>query len=260
MPLSESDTADESLDFPQADSDNASLQTWVLHGDAWWLCGHMGRNSWWFHQAHEFIMTKSEVPTQQKVYSMRVSCKQDPTPFSSIREKPRGDMENRPPPVPAQGFKSNSDKMLDVQQPPFLICCAHRDEKVASGRSRPLWRGFIRYYNLSFLQGRGQRWLLFAPYFMARKIIDPNRVHLVHMEVLCRNGLCSTRCSAALNGRKSTKKERKFNHFVTKWNQRFISLSAVGSGLQTATCDNLMSGQAATISESVVFVQSCWAW
>ncbi|CAK6951768.1 Double-stranded RNA-dependent protein kinase [Scomber scombrus] len=40
-------------------------------------------------------------------------------------------MENRPPPVPAQGFESNSDKMLDVQQPPFLICGADLDEKVA---------------------------------------------------------------------------------------------------------------------------------
>lgn len=85
--------------------------------------------------------------------------------------------------------------MLDVQQPLFLICDADLDEKVASGRSRPFWRGFIRYYNLSFLQGQGQRWLLFAPYFMARKIIDPRRVHLVHMEVLCRNGFCSTQCS-----------------------------------------------------------------
>lgn len=47
-------------------------------------------------------------------------------------------MENKPPPVPAQGIKSDSDKMLDVQQPPFLICGADIDEKVASGRSRPL--------------------------------------------------------------------------------------------------------------------------
>lgn len=32
---------------------------------------------------------------------------------------------------------------------------------------------------------------------MARKIIDPRGVHLVHMAVLCRNGFCSTRCSVA---------------------------------------------------------------
>lgn len=106
-------------------------------------------------------------------------------------------MGNKPPPVPAQGIKSNSNKMLNVQQPPFLICSADTDEKVASGRSRPLWRVFIRYYNLRFLQGQGQRWLLFAPYFMARKIIDPLRVHLVHKEVLCRTGLCSTQCNTA---------------------------------------------------------------
>lgn len=61
-----------------------------------------------------------------------------------------------------------------------------------------LSRVFIWYYNLRILQGQGQRWLLFAPYFMARKIIDPRRVHLVHMEVLCRNGLCSTQCSTAV--------------------------------------------------------------
>ena len=119
----------------------------------------------------------------------------------SLREKPRGDMESVPP-VPAQRLESNSDKMLDVQQSPFLICGAELDEKVAGGRSKLLWRGFIRYYNLSFLQGQGQRWLLFAPYFMARKIINPHRVHLVHMEVLFRNGFCSTQCSTALTSPK----------------------------------------------------------
>lgn len=157
------------------------------------------KHTGWLHRAHEFIMTGSWVPTQQKVCSMRgrETAKQDPTPPFSLREKLRGDSESRPPPVPAQGLESNSDKMLDVQQPPFLICGADLDEKVASGRSRPLWRGFIRYYNLSFLQGQGQRWLLFAPYFMARKIFDPRRLHLVHMEVLCRNGFCGTQCSTA---------------------------------------------------------------
>lgn len=59
------------------------------------------------------------------------------SPFS-LREKPRGDAENKPPPVTARGIESNSDKMLDVQQPPFFICGTDIDEKVASGRSRPL--------------------------------------------------------------------------------------------------------------------------
>lgn len=34
MHLSESGLVDESLDFPQADGNNATLQTWVLHSDA----------------------------------------------------------------------------------------------------------------------------------------------------------------------------------------------------------------------------------
>lgn len=63
-----------------------------------------------------------------------------------------------------------------------FICGANADEKVVSGRSATLWRVFIRYCNVRLLQGRGQRWLLFTPYFMARKIIDPPKVHLVHME------------------------------------------------------------------------------
>lgn len=107
-------------------------------------------------QAREFSMTGSELPTKQNVCSRRVSCKWTPAVFSSLCEKPRGDMEHKPPPVPAQGFKSNSDKMLGVQQPPFLICGANIDEKVVSGRSTSIWRVFIRYYNLSLLQGRGE--------------------------------------------------------------------------------------------------------
>lgn len=34
IPLSESDTADESPDFPQADGDNGASQSWILHSDA----------------------------------------------------------------------------------------------------------------------------------------------------------------------------------------------------------------------------------
>lgn len=45
MGLSESGSVDESLGFPQADSNNTTLQTWTLNSDARWLCGHMGRNS-----------------------------------------------------------------------------------------------------------------------------------------------------------------------------------------------------------------------
>lgn len=168
-----------------------------------------------FHQAHEFIMTRSEVPTQQNVFSMRVSCKRDPTPFP-ISVRNQGETWKADLPLfHAQGFESNSDKMLDVQQPPFLICAADLDEKVASGRSRRLWRGFIRYYNISFLQGQGQRWLLFAPYFMARKIIDPRWVHLVHMEVLFRNGLRSTQCSTACaRGKRRTVRKETMEIFV----------------------------------------------
>lgn len=166
----------------------------VIHDDCvamWWKRLWVISSGPWVHYDH----IRSADPA--KCLQNESQLKAGPHTLSSLREKPRGDIESRPPPVPAQGFESNSDKMLDVQQPPFLICGADLDEKVASGRSRPLWRGFIRYYNLSFLQGQGQRWLLFAPYFMARKIIDPHRVHLVHMEVLFRNSLCSTQCSTA---------------------------------------------------------------
>lgn len=103
---------------------------------------------------------------------------------------------------------------------------------------------------------------------MAREISDPRRVHLVHMEILFGNGLSSTQRSTALIApeREANKncedgnKER-FVSFYTKPLQfkdcdqmkSELPLNSVGSGLQTAACDNLMRA----ISESVVFAQSC---
>lgn len=77
---------------------------------------------------------------------------------------------------------------------------ANADEKVVSGSSTALWRVFIRRCNLRLLQGwvGGQRWLPVTLYFMARKIIDPHKVHLVHMEVgrvfVARAAAVSKRC------------------------------------------------------------------
>ncbi len=61
MHLSESGSVDESLDIPQADSNNATLQTWVLNSDAWWLCGHTGSNS-----LDDFIRPLSSLRPNQK--------------------------------------------------------------------------------------------------------------------------------------------------------------------------------------------------
>lgn len=73
----------------------------------------------------------------------------------------------------------------------FFICGANVDEKVVRGRSTTVWKGFffIRYCNLRLLQGRGQRWLLFTPFFMARKIIDTQSPPGSHGG---RDGLCGT--------------------------------------------------------------------
>ena len=161
--------------------------------------------------------------------------------------------------------------MLDVQQPPFLICGADLDEKVASGRSRPLWRGFIRYYNLSFLQGQGQRWLLFAPYFMARKIFDPRRLHLVHMEVLFENCFCGTQCSTACIAPKwevnkdCVKGDDDRVLFYTKKLQfQHCNQMKPAQWFQIWRVQHVtslwVSFRAPAISEPVVFVQSCWAW
>lgn len=190
----------------QSDSNNLSLQTWTLHGDKWWLCYHVGKT------LDDFIGPLSSLRPAYKCQPSKMSAAVESAvsgtphlPFLLSLSLSR--METwrpqppplAPPPFPYRGLESNSDKMLNVQQPPFLICGTDLDEKAVSSRSRPLWKGFIRYYSLSFLQGRGQRWLLFAPYFMARKIINPCRVHLVHMEVFFRRGYRSTQSKNSLH-------------------------------------------------------------
>jgi len=223
-------------------------------------------------------MTRAEVPTQQNVCNMRVSCKRDPIPFPpSVRDGEGGGggggTWRAPPPHTHTHTHSHSyflTKGLSLIQarcwmfnsPLFLMCGADLDEKVTSGKSRTLWRGFIRYDNLSFLQGKGQRWLLFAPYFMARKIIDPCRVHLVHMEVTCLGmGFCSTQCSTSAKQEAKRKQwgkkcfvESNFDFsIVTIWSQSLISLSLVSSGLQHVTLSWVSSPR---LSVSLLFPYS----
>lgn len=121
--------------YRQADCNNPALLTWILHGDARWLCGRMGEALWMISSGPWVHYDQSRSANLAKCLSAVCRTPQTCLP---LREKARGDVENKPPPVPARGIKTNSDKMLDVQQPPFLICGADTDEKVASGRSRPL--------------------------------------------------------------------------------------------------------------------------
>lgn len=109
-----------------------------------------------------------------------------------------GDIETHPPPCRPRDLGLMQTRCCLLKQRLFLICGVGLHEKVQSGRNKPLWKGFIRYYNLSFLQGQGQRWLRFTPYSLARKIIAPCRVHLVHMEVLFNQVVFhSTQCNRA---------------------------------------------------------------
>lgn len=137
----------------------------------------------WPHRADDFTPTTSGLLTQRNVCSRKVWRELDPPASSPVCEKPRGAKRTNLP-----LFLSKGSGIIQTRWRMFagrlsFICGANADEEVVSGRSTTLWRVFIRYCNLRLLQGRGQRWLLFTPHFMARKIIDPHKVHLVHMEV-----------------------------------------------------------------------------
>lgn len=107
---------------------NPALLTWILHSGVWWLWSRMGEaarmisSGLWVHYGHSRSANLAK--------RLEVSWKLDSAAFSSIREKASGDMGNKTPPVPAQGIKANSDKMLDVQQLSF----SHRPH-------RQRWKG-----------------------------------------------------------------------------------------------------------------------
>lgn len=108
---------------------------------------------------------------------------------------------------------------------------------------------FIRYYNLRFLRGQGQRWLLFARYFMARKIIDPRGVHLVHMEVFRRERPFVARDAAQPINKGQTRtvrtgcKGRQEPTFPFFLPNREIRSDWVQICRPRRACDNLMSFQ-----------------
>lgn len=96
----------------------------------------------------------------------------DPPASSPVCEKARGARRTTLP-----LFLPKASRLIQTRCRMFagrlaFICGANADEKVVSGRSPALWRVFIRRCNPRLLQGRGQTWLLFTPYFMARKIKD----------------------------------------------------------------------------------------
>lgn len=123
---------------------------------------------------------------------------------------------------------------------------------------------FIRYYNLRIFRGQGQRGFLFARYFMARKIIDPRKVHLVHMEVLWRERPFVARDAQPINKGKTRtvrkgykwRKEPTFPFFCRSVKSDLTGCRFVGRAVHVTTS---WVSRAWAISETAVIVRSGWA-
>lgn len=124
---------------------------------------------------------------------------------------------------------------------------------------------FIRYYNLRVLRGQGQRWLLFARYFMAGEIIDPRGVHLVHMEVLQREWPFVARNATQQINKGQTRTVRKgykgrqeptFPSFCRTVKSDLTGCRFVGRAVHVTTS---WVSRAWAISETAVIVRSGWA-
>lgn len=103
---------------------------------------------------------------------------------------------------------------------------------------------FIRHYNLRFLRGRGQRWLLFAPYFMGREDNRPTQSPSVS------HGRSCLACEAAQP--RNEGQTRIVRNKVTRGDRKqpfpFFFCPTVKSDLTVCrfvgrACDNLMSFQ-----------------
>lgn len=116
----------------------------------------------------DFIRPMSSLWPVQKcqLSKMLVSCVSDPTAFPpSVRK--RGEMWRTNLPL----FLPEGSRLIQTRCWMFnsllFSFAAQTQMKRWRVAGADLLRVFIRYYNLRFLRGQGQRWLLFAPYFMA---------------------------------------------------------------------------------------------
>lgn len=140
-------------------------------------------------------MTRSQVPTQQNVCSMRVSCKRDPTPFPpSVRDQGETWRADKLPPCLPKGLHLIQTRCSTASSSSF-VALIQMKRLVVSCKSRILWTGFIRYYNLCFLQGqRGQRFLLGLISWPRRSLTRTESIQFTWRSIL---GMVFVACNAA---------------------------------------------------------------
>lgn len=124
----------------------------------------------------DFIRPMSSLWPEQKcqLSKMLVSCVSDPTAFPPSPWESEGRRGEQTSPFLPEGSRLIQTRCWMFNSLLFSFA-AQTQMKRWRVAGADLSRVFIRYYNLRFLRGQGQRWLLFAPYFMAGEDNRPTR-------------------------------------------------------------------------------------